>query len=308
MKKKTMAIVLVVCLLATALVSGTLAYFTDTDEATNVFTMGNVQIVQNEQQRVLGETEADTDHECTQIQGDGLETFEDNKVAFPAVLNKLQPKEDITVNGYDFTIRKLEGNYIDKIVNVYNTGSKDAYVRTIIAIPNMNGYDDSLDASENPFHWNYLDATDFEDGVGWDWNGSDDADVAPQLDKVPDVTIGGKSYDIYVATYNEALAPGAFTSPSMVGFYLHDTVNYGEHTEVVNGKEIYHEEGYFFIKKDGSVKSLTDWIKADEDGIATLDILVATQAVQTEGFDDAWEALDEAFKDITKTNHPWIEE
>jgi len=44
MKKRILAIALVVCLLATALVSGTLAYFTDTDDATNTFTVGNVSI------------------------------------------------------------------------------------------------------------------------------------------------------------------------------------------------------------------------------------------------------------------------
>ena len=43
-KKKIMALCLIVCLLATAVVGGTLAYFTDTDEATNTFTAGNVEI------------------------------------------------------------------------------------------------------------------------------------------------------------------------------------------------------------------------------------------------------------------------
>lgn len=43
MKKKIISICLVVCLLAVA-VAGTFAYFTDTDEAENVFTLGNVDI------------------------------------------------------------------------------------------------------------------------------------------------------------------------------------------------------------------------------------------------------------------------
>ena len=37
MKKKILAMCLIVCLLATAVVGGTLAYFTDSDEATNTF-------------------------------------------------------------------------------------------------------------------------------------------------------------------------------------------------------------------------------------------------------------------------------
>lgn len=44
MKKKLTAIALIVALLAVAVIGGTLAYFTDTDSADNVFTVGNVRI------------------------------------------------------------------------------------------------------------------------------------------------------------------------------------------------------------------------------------------------------------------------
>ena len=44
MKKKILSLCLVVALAATAVIGGTLAYFTDTDNATNVMTMGNVEI------------------------------------------------------------------------------------------------------------------------------------------------------------------------------------------------------------------------------------------------------------------------
>ena len=49
MKKKIFAICLVVALAATAIVGGTLAYFTDTDAATNTFTVGNVKIAIREE-------------------------------------------------------------------------------------------------------------------------------------------------------------------------------------------------------------------------------------------------------------------
>lgn len=48
MKKKILAIVLCVAMLAIAIVGGTMAYFTDTDAKTNTFTVGNVSIVLNE--------------------------------------------------------------------------------------------------------------------------------------------------------------------------------------------------------------------------------------------------------------------
>ena len=48
MKKKITAIALVVCLVAVAVVGGSLAYFTDNAEKTNTFTVGNVDITLTE--------------------------------------------------------------------------------------------------------------------------------------------------------------------------------------------------------------------------------------------------------------------
>lgn len=48
MKKKIMTLSLVVALAATAVIGGTLAYFTDTEEETNTFTVGNVDIILTE--------------------------------------------------------------------------------------------------------------------------------------------------------------------------------------------------------------------------------------------------------------------
>lgn len=48
MKKKILATCLVVCLLATAIIGTTLAYFTDTEEKINTFTVGNVDIILTE--------------------------------------------------------------------------------------------------------------------------------------------------------------------------------------------------------------------------------------------------------------------
>ena len=44
MKKKILAVVLCVAMLAIAIVGGTLAYFTDTDARENVFAVGNIEI------------------------------------------------------------------------------------------------------------------------------------------------------------------------------------------------------------------------------------------------------------------------
>ena len=61
MKKKIVSVCLVVCLLATAIIGTTLAYFTDEKAVTNTFTTGDVTIK-------LDETDVDTDGVAT---GDG---------------------------------------------------------------------------------------------------------------------------------------------------------------------------------------------------------------------------------------------
>ena len=55
-KKKILALCLIVCLLATAVVGGTLAYFTDTMEAKNVIVVGNVDAELYESQYHRGAT------------------------------------------------------------------------------------------------------------------------------------------------------------------------------------------------------------------------------------------------------------
>ena len=47
-KKKITTVVLLLAFLAIAVTGGTLAYFTDTDDATNTFTVGNVDIILSE--------------------------------------------------------------------------------------------------------------------------------------------------------------------------------------------------------------------------------------------------------------------
>ena len=119
MKKKILALILCAMMAATAVVGGTLAYFTDTDSAKNVMTTGNVSIVQNEKER-------DENGE--------LIDFTDDKPLYPAVGDankdgKLDGPYDDSENYWFSTDR----NVVDKIITVTNDGSIDAYVRTLIA-------------------------------------------------------------------------------------------------------------------------------------------------------------------------------
>ena len=72
MKKKSILMAAIaVMLVAVLVVGGTLAYFTDTKSATNTFTMGNVKIALDEQQK--GEN--------------GLEPFAQDKILVPGKSN-----------------------------------------------------------------------------------------------------------------------------------------------------------------------------------------------------------------------------
>ena len=120
MKKKILVLCLVVALAATAIIGGTLAYFTDTDEETNTFTAGGVEIDLIEQQ--------------VNEDGTALEEFEQDQVLMPIVGSAQGEKDDFG--------QPVAANYIDKIVTIKNTGKSDAYVRAYFAIPSAldDGY------------------------------------------------------------------------------------------------------------------------------------------------------------------------
>ena len=124
MKKKIVTLSLVVALAATALIGGTLAYFTDDDSARNVMNLGNVQIIQNEKE------------------ADGTTDFEQNKIMLPAVLpSDISPDNIIAEDG---NFRDDITNVVDKFVTVTNDGNIPAYVRTLIAFEGTYAEHDRL--------------------------------------------------------------------------------------------------------------------------------------------------------------------
>ena len=128
MKKKILSLCLVVALAATAVIGGTLAYFTDTENETNVMTIGNVDITLHEIQKI------------NDVDGDGQLDKEDFK------------DEDFVL----YPISNEQGiQFVNKQVDVENTSTSgdDVYIRTIIAI------EDWFAGEENVLglHWRYFD-------------------------------------------------------------------------------------------------------------------------------------------------------
>lgn len=276
MKKSTLIMMLSIVLAVALGIGGTLAYLTDTDADVNTMVLGNVQIVQNEQERVKDEEGNFTS---------ALQPFTNNQTIYPAVYDVKpndQAKVPLNVNGYEIKIREFP-NYVDKMVSVTNTGASDAYVRTIIAVPNAlnTDYSDATEGnnvSETWLHWNSITDTDTTPNNGWYAGSDENRTEYPGAENryiIKDVEINGAMYTVCVFTNMDPLAPGETTGPCMAGFYLDNNVDY--------------EDGNYVWRDKETGKATVVW---DKDQI---DILVMSQAVQAQGFDHAYDALNAAF-------------
>lgn len=283
-KKKLLALGMVAALGTTAVVGGTLAYFTDTDSKENTFTSGNVKIVQHEQDRL------------------GNDYGTDTKKLLPS--NYSNKKDD---KGY-----YVDANYIDKIVTVTNTGSEDAYVRTYVAIPAaLDDGPTTFDANKNILHWNGASANDKEYACNinrdneWYWTkdlthdwptDENGAEWNFYQSKIDDVL-----YNVYVATHFTKLEATGTTAPSLRGVYLDSNVDCRTVEVEVAGETQPQTKTEYYIKgADGTEEKIID--------LDNVKVLVATEAVQAAGFVEdtnangtiADEALDAAFKAVGK--------
>lgn len=211
MKKKITAIALVVAILAVGVIGGSLAYFTDKDNATNTFTAGGVKIQLIEQQ--------------VNKDGTALEDFEQNQVLMP-IVGSAQGEKDT------FGQPKAE-NYIDKIVTIKNTGKSDAYVRAYFAIPSDldDGFEENFNPSMNILHFNFGN----KDGVStynnqWMWGSVAKPNHSGW--NYFETTIDDVAYNVYFADYYQKLPAGHTTEQFISGVYL------DSHVDMKDGKYI----------------------------------------------------------------------
>lgn len=215
MKKKGLSLCLAAVLAAAAIIGGTLAYFTDTDNATNTFTVGGVQIALIEQQR----------------DGNGaLEDFRQGKNLMPIVGSAQGEKDALGL--------PTAANYVDKVVTVTNTGASGAYVRAYFAIPSAldDGYE-TFNAGENVLHLNFGNRV--SDGevfttFGAEWNWMHDGKW-----NYFETTMDGTAYNVYYADYYQPLAAGATTERLIDGVYLDKNVDMdAEGNYFISGKTL----------------------------------------------------------------------
>lgn len=257
--KKALSVCFALLLLATATVAGTMAYenLSAYEWAQQTDQTITVQLIQ--EQRAYNNS-----GELT-----GLETFADDKVLVPLV-------ETAQYNGTNFDKygMPMADGYVDQIVRVKNTGTVDAYVRVIVAIP--AALDNANDAGHNALHWN-LGNRFMADGSFSSDNHTNTAFADISWKYSETAVVNGVECNIYIFTYQKALAGGSTTdAAAFVGFYLDNSV------DVVNGH----------ILLDGIDTGYMD---------DTVGIYVETQAVQAYGFTTA----DEAFTTAQLPNNPW---
>ncbi|MBQ6808685.1 MAG: hypothetical protein IJP07_05970 [Firmicutes bacterium] len=214
--KKVLGSLAVGALAVTLAVGGTLAYFSDSASNTNVMAVGNVKIEQIELQRKEGVAHK---NEANIGAKDGdLVAFEQGQPLYPAA------SVDDTAYTAESTDLFYWGDYVsadgagnglwndaklygalDKFVFVKNTGSSPCYYRTWLAFECPDG----MEYSEVPDK-HFMNNVNGNDLFKWE-------DLGYQV-------IDGTRYHVELATYQEELAPGETSRPSLLQVVMTDKV------------------------------------------------------------------------------------
>lgn len=198
MKKKIIAMCLCVAMLAIAIVGGTLAYFTDTDAETNVFTTGNVAI-------------------------DLIEVFDaENAKLMPGI--DIQKEVTVKNTGSENAYVRVHIAY----PSILDSGSEDQ--------PEFAAYNNTLHwnftaASVQEGEWSQLTN---KDAVGsntnypnWPGNGGEYNFYR--------TTVKGIEYNVYVYTYETVLTTGQTTAtPAINKVYLDAAVTNEQMTGIID--------------------------------------------------------------------------
>lgn len=246
MKKRIVTIALVVALVAIAAV-GTLAYFTDTDNATNTFTVGNVKID-------LIEKERDGNG--------GTKDFTQGKKLYPIVGSAQGEKDALGM--------PIAKNYVDKMVTIENTGSEKAYIRAYFAIPSAldDGYE-TFNAGLNVLHFNFGNkvvngAISSTEGVEWIWTHGSKWNYF-------ETTIDGIKYNVYFADYYQAVDAGATTEQLVQGVYLDKTFDIKDGKCYAFGNEVTLDAGWDWNKVKCPVFAIACQAEGFDNAAAAMD-------------------------------------
>lgn len=270
-KLKTALLVAVSSLTAAALaITGTIAYLTSEDSNVNVMTTGNVSIAQHEYQRAEGVAyNAGESGQGNGVKEGDLVPFEQNRALFPAV-----PKNNAATDySAEATDLFFWGDYVYSGTagnGLWNDGKLSNVMDKMVFVENTgksDAYFRTLIAFECPEGMEYSEGSDKE--FMMNINGSS----VYEWEEIGYIIVDGVRYLVMEATYQNALKPGNQAHPSLLQVVMtHNATN--EDMELLGD---------------------------------TYEILVKSQAVQTEGFADAKTALDTAFGATAEKAAEWFD-
>ena len=272
MKKKILAIALVVAMLAVAIVSASLAYFTDEDYATNTFTLGEIDID-------LEEDFGNKDDKDGDGKPDGSEFY---------------PGVDVTKKVW--------------VENTSTTGN-EAYIRVHVAFPVELAPREATKNGEGEIT-GYTYKITGEDGLAivtanttdWTWTDIYSADIGEEGGTIVPCVV-------YVATYNTSVEAGKKTTNAIDAVKLNAAADtdilktevVGDNpatAEVETSYEVDHLHLFMDLNNDGDCDENELRVDAQGTNPFTIDVEVAAEAVQIEGLgSDPAAALDTAFGD-----------
>ena len=268
MKKKLTAIFLCVALVAIAVVGASLAYFTDTDEATNTFTVGNVKIdlIESRFHREGNDNSGDLSiPDPTQTANgmkyvtDGHKAFTDDEIKTDA---ETYATEYLAVKGENM----VPGRGVAKCPYVVNTGENDAYIRIRVMVPSAAN-NDFVGVHEGGVITNQWCSTSFISGEFIDAKGGG-WDNAPAIER--NVEKDGMKYDVYTFTRTEPLKAGAMTEWNVWNF-----IGINKDATSADVQKAIEAGAITATETDGGAKTMT------------LNVLVEADAIQAEGFENA---------------------
>ena len=272
MKKKITALCLCVALLAVAVVGASLAYFTDTDNATNTFTVGNVKIdlIESKFHREGNDNSGDTSIPDPTQTASGMKYVTDGHKAF----TDAEIKADAETYMADYLAVKGEnmvpGRGVAKCPYVVNTGANDAYIRIRVMVPSAanNDFVDVKDGGVITNQWctTSMLCGEFQSGAQTGW---------PVIEK--GVVKNGVTYDVYTFTRTEPLKAGAMTEWNVWNFIGVDkTATSADIQKALDAGAI------TVVGTDGAQ-------------VMALNVLVEADGIQSDGFANAtaaWAAFD----------------
>ena len=250
MKKKLTAIFLCIALVAIAIVGASMAYFTDTKEATNTFTVGNVKIKLLESslhRENVGIANGQTSP--SELWSDVAKEGSGNTSKYKAG-DTFYTDEQIEENAETYkceNIQLIPGRSYHKMPYVKNVGNNDAYIRIRVMIPadldtavlNSSMYTSSAMSSQE-FTMEYDNSGSVERGI--------------------------IKYNVYTFTRIDPLAPDEMTYWNVWGTIHMDTTVTSAQSEALFGEGGIYSDGIFpvlveadAIQSEGFANATAAW-------------------------------------------------